>query len=606
MRYRWRVIIPSLVLVGNIIWIFMLGDITWTRVGLFIVNLLLGWFIGLQIDQYRQSKEELSSTKNALMDFTFALDSSIDAIAITTEDGKHEFVNEEMAKMYGYTKEELMTINWEELFTKESLNDFNEKMNDEFTQFGQASREVVGIKKDGTRFPQEISVTLLRETQKTIVVIRNITKKRQEEVVAKHKAEHNELTNLPNRRKLLMDLEMWKRKSKKTSVLFIDLDRFKMANDTLGHEAGDRLLVDVGERLTFFSNDFIKTYHLRGDEFLVVILDSDMEFVKNIAIDIGEYIQKPFYIKGNEVFVTASIGISSSPDDTENMSDLLNMADTAMYYAKLDGKNTYKLFNKELKDQLERRTMLEQELRKAIRNEELYVLYQPKFNLKTSQLSGLEALIRWESPILGSVSPVEFIPIAEDTGMIDEIGNWVISEVLYQMRKWQDHGYPLVKVSVNVSQRQFRDHTLIPFIESCLYSFTIEPRYLEIEVTESVIEHFDLVIPKINALKELGIGISIDDFGTGYSSLNLLKNLPIDTLKIDQSFVRDLIGNSQDISLVKTFISIGKTFNLNVVAEGIETEEHLQLLSELECPMGQGYFFSKPIRPSELEKNFFN
>nr|WP_272508325.1 EAL domain-containing protein [Paenisporosarcina quisquiliarum] len=570
------------------------------------IYMFFGWLIGLQVDKYLHSKREHDSTKSVLNDYTYALDSSFDAIGIMSEEGYHEFVNEELGRLYGYQKEDLISTHWERLFTVESIKHIHENLFAEIKKNGYVRSEATGVKSDSSTFPLEITMSLLNETQKILVIIRDITKKKLYEEMRKYKAEHNDLTHLPNRRKLNNDFETFADKSLETSVLFIDLDRFKIANDTLGREVGDQLLIEVAERLNFFSNKTTKVYHLGGDEFVVVILKGDREFIQNIAVDIGEYIKEPFYIKGNEIFVTASIGISCSPKHTEDMNELIKMADTAMYYAKLDGKNTYKWFNTTLKKQLERRTQIENELRKAIRNEELYVVYQPKFNLHTSQLAGIEALIRWDNPTLGLVPPMEFIPIAEDTGLINEIGNWIINDVLSQMRKWQDKGHSVVKVSVNVSQRQFRDFHFIPFIESCLSSYNIESKYLEIEVTESVIENIELVMSKINELKAMGVGISIDDFGTGFSSLSMLKNLPFDTLKIDQSFIRDLIDNSKDISLVKTIISIGKTFNLTVVAEGIETEEHLHLLDELDCPMGQGYFFSKPIRPEQLETEFFN
>lgn len=604
-RFKWRILITSIALLLNLIVLVIPENFSWWRLATLPVNLFLGWVVGLQIDKYLHSKRELDSTKSVLVDYTYALDSSVDAIGITNEEGNHEFVNEELARLYGYQKDELLTTHWEKLFIQESIDYFHENLFSEVEKNGYVRSEVTGLKSDGSTFPLEITMSLLNETQKTLVIIRDITKKKQYEAMMKYKAEHNELTHLPNRRKLNQDLEIFKEQSLESSLLFIDLDRFKITNDTMGREVGDKLLIEVAERLNFFSNHMIKTYHLGGDEFVVLILKENMDFVKNIAMDIGEYIKEPFYLKGNEIFVTASIGISGSPEHTDDMNELITMADTAMYYAKLDGKNTYKFFNNELKEQRERRTLIEIELRRAIRNEELYVVYQPKFNLHNSKLAGIEALIRWDNPLLGQVSPMEFIPVAEDTGLINEIGNWIINDVLYQMRRWHDKGYSPVKVSVNVSQRQFRDNNFVPFIESCLYSYSIEAKYLEFEVTESVVENIDLVMPKINSLKALGVGISIDDFGTGYSSLSMLKNLPFDTLKIDQSFIRDLIGNSQDLSLVKTIISIGQTFNLNVVAEGIEKEEHLHLLAELDCPMGQGYFFSKPIRPEQLEVEFF-
>ena len=606
MKYTWRILLTSVVLIVNTISLSKLESISFLPMSVFTVNILFIWLLGFQIDRYLFSKKQLHSTKTILTDYSRALDSAIDAIGITNAEGKYEFVNESLAYMYGYTKEEFLNMNLEKHFSNDSLVFLNGTVLPELSKHGYSIGEAVSVKRDGMTFPCEVSLSSIKETHKTIIVIRDLTKQKQQDAFMKNKAEHNELTNLPNRRRLLSDLDKAKLDSMETSVLFIDLDRFKIANDTLGHEVGDKLLIEVADRLNIFRNSFISTYHLGGDEFIVMIKNSDTEYIQSIAMDILEYIKKPFYIKGNEIFITASIGISSYPQHTENIYNLIKKADTAMYHAKLDGKNTFKFFNYELKLQLERKALIEIELRKAIKNEELYVHYQPKFDLLSSELAGVEALIRWKNPSLGNVSPMEFIPIAEDTGLITEIGNWVINEVLYQMRKWQEKGYPLVKVSVNVSQRQFRDNTLIPFIDSSLYSSNIEARFLELEVTESVLENFELVIPKITALKELGVGLSIDDFGTGYSSLNLLKNLPFDTLKIDQSFVRDLIGNSKDIDLIKTIITIGKTFNLNVVAEGIETAEHLDLLKQLECPMGQGYYFSKPISALELEEKYIS
>lgn len=605
MRYTWRAVFVSLFFINLIVSYLFTGPIATTTLLLIPVNLLLIWYIGLQLDKYLYSKKQLRSANSVLYDYSSALDSTIDAIGITNEENCYEFVNEAYVELYGYEKEEFKNINWRHLYTEESLNFFDETLIPELLKQGHAKGEATSVKKGGTTFPMEISVSLIKETQKTILVVRDITEQKKAEEFMKFKADHNDLTNLPNRRQLLHDLNNNQEEMKETTILFIDLDRFKIANDTLGHELGDKLLVEVAERLNFFRSELVETYHLAGDEFIVTIQNSDEDYIRSITLDISDYIKEPFYIKGNEIFITASIGISSYPHHTDDINELLKMADTAMSYAKSEGKNTYKFFNTDLKLQLERKTMIEFELRKAIKNEELFVHYQPKFNLlNNNELAGIEALIRWHNPKLGFVSPMEFIAIAEDTGLINEVGNWVISEVLYQMRKWQEKGYPLVKVSVNISQRQFRDNNLIPFIASSLYSFNIEPHYLELEVTESVLENYELVIPKINALKELGVGLSIDDFGTGYSSLSLLKNLPFDTLKIDQSFVRDLIGNQKDISLIKTIITIGETFNLNVVAEGIETEDHLKLLGQLECPMGQGYFFSRPVSASDLEENF--
>lgn len=302
--------------------------------------------------------------------------------------------------------------------------------------------------------------------------------------------------------------------------------------------------------------------------------------------------------------MTASVGISATPAHTNDVFELIGLADTAMYYAKLDGKNTYKIFTEQLKSQLERRTFIDSELRKAVKNNEFFMVYQPKINLLTNDLWGMEALIRWDHPTLGLISPLEFIPIAEDSAIILDITKWVVNDVLEQMRNWTLAGHPNINTSINVSQRQLRDTTFVDYLHDSLQCYEIDPAQLEIEVTESVMENAELVVPILRAMKEIGVCISIDDFGTGYSSLNLLKTLPIDTLKIDQSFMNDLHGNEKDIALLKTIITIGQTFNLNIVAEGTETEEQIRLLSSLGCTIAQGYYFSQPIKASEFEEQY--
>lgn len=601
MRYTWRIIILAILLITSVVSIsistftFTLDDVTITTIITYIVNLAFGWFIGYQIDKYRFSKKELGLAKTSLVDYSYALDSVPLGIGITNEEGNFEFVNEAHIKLYGYSKEELLTKKWQDCYSKEIVDHLNSIAVPHLLKHGEWRGEIIGVRKDGSTFPQELIMSKINETSKVICVFRDITEQKQYVEYIKHIAEHNDLTKLPNRRKLLADIDKSKKESMNISLLFIDLDRFKMVNDTLGHEIGDVLLVNAANRLSSFQNESLQVYHHGGDEFIILIHNSTDEFVEDIANKIITSIKEPYYIHGNEVIITTSIGISRLPDHTKNFDDLIKMADTAMYYAKMDGKNTFKFFSMDLKLKLERNAIIEAELRKAISNDEFVINYQPKFNLVYSKLVGIEALIRWENPKLGSVSPMEFISIAEDTGLIIDIGNWVIKEVLSQMSKWQSQGYPLVKMSVNVSQRQFRDGNLVGYIKSSLSSYQIDPKYFEIEITESVMEDFELVIPQLKSFREIGIGISIDDFGTGYSSLSFIKSLPVDTLKIDQSFVRDLLNNDNNSSLVKTIIEIGNTLNLSVVAEGIETEEHLKKLVQLECPIGQGYYFSKPL-----------
>jgi diguanylate cyclase len=605
MRYTWRVILTLIILFGNGLNDYFIGKFSFKSILSILFSSAIGWLIGHQIDHYRFSKKELCSTKTVLINYSFALDSVGEAIGITNEFGHYEFVNESCSKLYGYSKEEFLTLTWNNCYAKETVEYLTNIAVPKLLETGYWKGEVIGVRKDGSTFPQEISLSLIKDSKKTICIVRDITVQKMYEASMKYVAEHNDLTNLPNRRRLLDDLACMKENSKNTSLLFIDLDRFKLVNDHLGHDKGDELLKNVANRLLSFKNEFVHVYHHGGDEFIIIIENTDVSFIKELANQINKKLKEPYDLDGNEVIVTASIGISLYPDHTQHINNLIKTADTAMYYAKLDGKDTFKFFNKELELQLERKSMIESELRKAIQNDELFIVYQPKFQMDNFEIVGIEALIRWNHPCIGMVSPEEFIPIAEESGLILNIGKWVIHEVLHQIRKWLDQGYPCCKVSVNVSPRQFRDKELVHAIRSSLHEFHIDSKLFEIEITESVIEDTELIIPILQSLKAIGVGISIDDFGTGYSSLNILKDLPIDTLKIDQSFIRDLLGNPKDNLLVKSILQIGQTLGLKVVAEGIETEEQLQHLKSLNCLIGQGYIFSKPIKAAELEKRFF-
>jgi len=608
MKYTWRIIIIATLVFANLI-IFSNLDLEQYPIlvlSLFIANVSLGWFIGYQLDKYVFSKKEFDSTQTTLIDYSHALESVPLGIGITNEKGQFEYVNKAHQELYGYNAEEFLRKSWTDCYSK----DGNEQLYNEaiplFNRNGKWRGETLGIKKDGSTFPQEIILSKIAGTPKTICVVRDISEQQQYIDYIKQVAEYNDLTHLPNRRKLLSDISKSKEELKDTSLLFIDLDRFKLVNDTLGHNYGDELLINVAQRLLTFQNEYLNVYHLGGDEFITLIHKGEQEYIENAVVEIITLLKEPYLIFGKEINLTTSIGVCRYPEHTDNHDDLIKLADTALYHAKSDGKNTYKFFSENIKLQLDRKAEIEIELRKVLQNGELYINYQPKFNLVSSRLVGFEALIRWRNPLLGMVSPAEFIPIAEETGLIVDIGKWVINQVLLQMSQWKTKGYSLVKISVNVSQKQFRDNDLVQYIESCLAFHKVDAQFFEVEITESLIADFMVIIPQLTAIKGKGIGISIDDFGTGYSSLNFINNLPIDTLKIDQSFVRGVLNNEKNSSLLKAMIDIGKTLKLDVVAEGIETEEHLNKLIELNCPLGQGYFFSKPIDALEIETIYFN
>ncbi|WP_147534386.1 sensor domain-containing protein [Bacillus marasmi] len=603
MKYTWRIILAGIVFFVNV-FNYQFGDFNPSMIFSHLLNTAIGWMIGLQIDKYLISKKELGTTKTVLLDYSFAMDSAAEAIGIMNEAGQFIFVNEAYANLYGYSKDEFLTLNWTKCFPQKISEHMNKHVIIELMKYSIWKGELIGVRKDGTTFPIEISLSHIKESKNTICFVRDITEQKNYEEHIKYIAEHNDLTDLPNRRRLLADLALCQQIEADTALLFLDLDHFKLINDTLGHDFGDELLKNVANRLLSFENDYIHAYHHGGDEFIMIVVGKDVDFVKNLAGTIILEAKKPYYIKGKELYVTASIGISRYPENTTHIHDLIKTADTAMYHAKLVGKDTFKFFTKKLEMQQSRKALIDTELRKVLKNKELFIVYQPKFDLTNGDIVGFEALLRWIHPELGIISPKEFIPIAEETGLITNFGKWVIHEVFNQLKIWKEQGFPLVPVSVNVSQRQFRDKELIKVIASSLKSYNIDAKYFEIEITESVVEDSELMLPTLRSLKELGINISIDDFGTGYSSLNVLKDLPIDTLKIDQSFIRDLLIDPKDYQLVKTIIEIGCNLGLQVVAEGIETKEQLNHLLKLKAAIGQGFYFSKPKTAKEIEENY--
>ncbi|NRD76783.1 EAL domain-containing protein [Bacillus sp. BRMEA1] len=414
-------------------------------------------------------------------------------------------------------------------------------------------------------------------------------------------AHHDPLTGLNNRASFAEDLRKYMMKNNhKNSVamLLIDLDRFKVVNDTLGHHVGDRILIKSSERLKQSLDNETLIYRLGGDEFVMILPDATEMKCALTAKNILKNFQSPFIVNGYEILVTPSIGISIFPESGE---DLLKHADAAMYLAKENGKNRFVFFNNELNKTLIRKMRLENELRKAIDQNQIFLFYQPKVDLATKKLIGMEALLRWKHPELGWVSPLEFIPIAEETGQIVSIGEWVLNEACRQNMIWQSKGYPPLCVSVNVSVRQFQHSNFPMVVKKVLQETKLPPQFLELEITESIMQNIKESTEVLQGLRQIGVKTSIDDFGTGYSSLHVLQKLPIDTIKIDKSFIDDMENTSQQ-SMVKTIIDLGLSLHLSVVAEGIEHEYQMNSLLEKGCRIGQGYLFSKPVDSEIFEQ----
>jgi len=424
-------------------------------------------------------------------------------------------------------------------------------------------------------------------------------------------AHYDTLTDLPNRflfkDRIKHALAHAKRQSRNIALILLDLDRFKNINESVGHPIGDEILCMVAKRLTKNIRQEDTVARLGGDEFAIIVegfQGSELihAFVKKIQNDL-----LPPYVIGNQtLYITASIGISLCPEDSDDADFLLKHADAAMYEAKSEGKNQYQFYSESLTTAVHSRFSMETELRQALENDEFDVFYQPQFNLQDKSLSGAEALVRWNHPQKGIVSPAEFIWLAEETGLILEIGNVVLRKACQKMYEWVSKGYLEGRVSVNLSAIQFKQADIVDIVGLILAETQLEAKYLEIEMTESaLIGQPDQVINNLNTFKKMGITLAIDDFGTGYSSLAYLKRFPVNWLKIDQSFVRDLPNDNSDSAIVKAIIDMGHTLGLSVIAEGVETQAQSDFLKGSGCDSVQGYLYGKPVSSKEFEQSHF-
>ncbi|RYD04322.1 hypothetical protein N752_15880 [Desulforamulus aquiferis] len=441
-----------------------------------------------------------------------------------------------------------------------------------------------------------------------VFVSRDITERQRYEDTIRYQAFHDALTGLPNRMlftdRLNLELAHTKRNKQVLAVLFLDLDRFKLINDTLGHGVGDQILKEVSIRIAASVREDDTVARLGGDEFTILLPEVKLaENAAKVAGKILETINKPFEIYGHKLYLSTSIGIVIYPDDGEDCETLLKNADTAMYLAKEKGRNNYQLYTPTMNEKAFERLEMESSLRRALEQQEFVLFYQPKISIENGQIIGMEALIRWQHPQRGLIPPIEFIPIAEDTGLIVPIGEWVLRTACIQNKEWQKAGYTPIRVAVNISSRQFQLQNLADTISRILAETGLEPNWLELEITESVaMENGDYTIQMLEKLTKMGIQLSIDDFGTGYSSLSYLNRFPINKLKIDKSFITNLSRGNEDAAIASTVIVLGRSLRIGVVAEGVETPEQYNFLKECNCDEMQGYLFSKPVPAKEFER----
>jgi diguanylate cyclase (GGDEF)-like protein len=439
-------------------------------------------------------------------------------------------------------------------------------------------------------------------------LVLNVEQRKRAEERIRHLAYHDALTDLPNRSlledRLTTALAQAHRKSRMLALLYLDLDRFKRVNDTLGHSLGDHILQSVAERLTSIVREADTVARVGGDEFTILLPEiSQAQDAIDVADRILRELRRPVMVDHRELPATTSMGIAFYPDDAEEADTLLRNADIAMYRAKEQGRDNYQLYTAAMNARIAERFAVENDLRRALDRNEFVVYYQPQVDLSSQQIVGVEALVRWEHPTRGLMLPADFIPVAEESGLIVPLGEWVLRTACAQAKAWQEAGLPPIRLAVNLSGRQFQQRNLSEMVERALNETSLEPRYLQLEITETVVMHdMDFTIATLNNLKAMGIQIAIDDFGCGHSSLNYLKRLPIDDVKIDRSFVHDLATDPSDAAIVGSVVAMTRELNLNVVAEGVETEEQLAFLKERQCDVVQGFLFSRPVPPDAVEK----
>jgi len=535
--------------------------------------------------------------------------------------------NEKMVEILKYnSKEELLNMHYSAMvpkFQPDGINSYekSKEMIALARKYKGYQFECVYLRANGEEFLAEVTLTpiILGSHHVIYTVIRDISEKKraQQELLRQknilhHQAHHDALTGLPNRTlfrdRLEHGLELSERHLDKLALFFIDLDNFKQINDSLGHYMGDKVLVVVSERLKAKIRKEDTLARLGGDEFTIIM--ENLETIQQVSVlakKIQEVLNQPMHIEGHTLYISCSIGISFYPQDAKNANDLLKYADAAMYKAKEEGRNTYQFYSAEMTALAFDRVVMESSLRQAIKNEEFVLYYQPQVDAKTSKMTGMEALIRWNHPRLGLMSPDKFIPLAEETGLIIEMDRWVMRTAMTQIKEWYRAGLNPGVLALNLSMRQLMDKDFIEILHDCLETIDFDPKWLEFEVTESqMMKKPDDAIVRLGQIKVMGITIAIDDFGTGYSSLSYLKRLPVEKLKIDQSFIRGIPDDKENAAIVKATIVLAKSLSLNIIAEGVENEAQKKFLVEQGCIHMQGYYYARPMQAKQIEKKYFN
>ena len=550
----------------------------------------------------RQAEEKLRLSATVLEHIA-------DGVMVIGVDGCIVAVNPAFTQITGYTEREALGREFSFTRSDRQAPGFHDTLWVDLVETGFWRGEMWNVRKNGELYLEGLTVSAVRDDFGLIThyvgVFSDITKVKESQEKLDHMAHHDPLTALPNRLlfhdRLHHALQRAARDSQQLAVMFIDLDRFKNVNDTLGHHVGDELLKQVAGALQGRLRDGDTLARLGGDEFIVLLENVDGQFGTGLVAEkLMSMFEQPFIVSDYELFVTGSVGISLFPDDADDLNMLIRNADVAMYQAKARGRNGYQFYAPSMTGDGVERLRLEALLRRSIEKQEIFLHYQPQVEIESGRLIGVEALVRWDSPELGLVPPVRFIPLAEDTGFINQLGKWVMHEACRQMVRWEAAGLYVPKVAVNLSVKQFERGSIVGMVKHILDESGLEAQRLQLEVTESVIMNTGDALEFVNDLHAIGVGLAIDDFGTGYSSLAYLKQLPVQTLKIDRSFIKDISTDVNDEAIAIAIIQLGKSLNLSVIAEGVETDQQAAFLLRHGCSLAQGYFYSRPVSAAAL------
>ena len=593
------------------------GSIRWVSVNAFPIRDESGKvsrFVGIAEDITQRKLAKLAMRKSEEQ-FRLTFEMAPIGMAITALNGQFKRVNQALCEALGYEEQELLKLSFADITYAEDLELHQTQQKALLANKGSDFQiETRYISRDLQIVDALLKVVIIRDSKGQPLHFNNqivdITERKHMEKQLLHDALHDSLTGLPNRALFMdrLDHELKRAQANPDyvfAVLFLDLDRFKVVNDSAGHLVGDQLLIEISRRLEKTVNFTDTVARLGGDEFTILL--ENIHNIKNaiaVAEKIDQALSIPFKLQGYELFTSASIGIALSSEGYDQPDEIMRDADLTMYSAKEQGRARYEIFNSSLHDRAITRLQLETDMRRGIEREEFLIYYQPIHSLETGKLAGFEALARWKHPVRGIVSPVEFIPVAEETGTIVALGTWIMERACRQMQSWQElypHKYPL-QISVNLSGKQLREPSLLEKIDSILQDTGLSPQSLKLEITESsLIENMEVATQTLLDIKSRGIKLSMDDFGTGYSSLSYLHRFPVDILKIDRSFVRDIRTNKGNYAIVKAIVTLAHVLEMEVIAEGLEDSFQLEQLKLLNCEYGQGYYFAKPLNLKQAE-----